>query len=72
MTLTSYLQEQRLKRLVEGLCPRCGAPVKVEHLHRRWQAPERQWLRPATSWQCGRCGFDHAEAWACPACPADD
>ena len=72
MMASGYLEEQRMAKLLAGLCPRCRASVRVEHVHRRWQAERAEWLRPATSWECPSCHYGHSEAWACPACTAGD
>ena len=69
MLLKSHLHDDQLERLLAGVCPRCRRPVAMEHHHRRWDAARATWLVPATNWQCQSCGFDHGEAWSCPACP---
>ena len=70
MLLKGHLQDQQLQCLLAGECPRCRRPVASEHRHRRWDASRQEWLAPATNWQCAACGYDHGEAWPCPACPA--
>ena len=68
--LTMHLRDRRLLALAKGACPRCGNAVAFEHRHRRWEPATAAWASPATNWDCARCGFTHAESWACPACHA--
>jgi hypothetical protein len=70
--LGTNLQEQRMARLIAGVCPSCRQGVTAEHRHRRWDAAKSDWQEPSTSWECSRCGYSHYEAWACPGCPAAD
>lgn len=69
--LSIHLSDRRLAVLVNGLCPRCGAAVDLEHSHSRWEPDQRRWLLPQTTWQCASCSYLHAEAWRCPNCPLD-
>jgi hypothetical protein len=68
-TLSTHLHELRMRELVAGVCPRCKSAVASEHRHRRWEPARREWLTPATSWQCASCGYSHSESWGCPGCP---
>jgi hypothetical protein len=70
LILSSYLQDNRTRRLAANLCPRCGGPIAVEHRHRRWDTSRSEWLAPLTAWECSACGYNHNESWACPTCPA--
>ena len=72
MVLSMHLRDRRLLALARGACPRCGAAVAPEHRHRRWDAARASWSQPSTSWDCGACGFSHAESWPCPSCPGHD
>ena len=68
MALSGHLQDVRMNRLLAGVCPRCRGLVQTEHTHRRWDNIGGRWLPAMTSWDCDACGFNHAEAWVCPAC----
>jgi hypothetical protein len=70
--LGTNLQEQRMARLIAGVCPGCRERIAVEHRHRRWDGERKGWQTPLTSWDCARCGYSHSEAWACPTCPEPD
>ena len=68
--LATHLHDNRMESLTAGLCPRCKAPIQMEHRHRQWDPGTRSWASPSTAWDCGNCSFSHAESWPCPQCPA--
>jgi ribosomal protein S27AE len=68
--LTMHLRDRRMLALAKGACPRCGGVVAFEHRHRRWQPESASWAAAAANWDCGSCGFTHAESWPCPTCPS--
>lgn len=68
--INSHLKENRYEALRGGACPHCGGVVEMEHRHRRWDPMTRSWASPVTSWLCRACGYEHAEGWQCPQCPA--
>jgi hypothetical protein len=67
--LRAQLYERRIASLLRGACPSCGAGMLPEHRHRRWEPERNEWVAPDTAWDCAHCGFNHTEAWDCPACP---
>jgi hypothetical protein len=69
LVVGTFVQDARYDRLAAGVCPRCRGAIAADHRHRRWEATRQVWLAPATTWECGACGFSHGEAWECPACP---
>jgi hypothetical protein len=69
LMLTSRFQESRVEALLRGVCPRCRAPLRNEHSHRRWDTERQRWLAPLTAWECAACGYGHEEPAPCNACP---
>jgi hypothetical protein len=67
--LTARFQETRARSLLRGVCPRCGASLRQEHSHRRWDTERERWLAPLTAWECVGCGYGHEEPAPCGACP---
>jgi hypothetical protein len=67
--LAGQLQDRRNAALVAGRCPRCGAALRNEHRHRRWDPSLQVWTTPSTTWDCDACSYGHVESWACPQCP---
>ncbi len=64
----SHIRDNQLDALTGGSCPTCKATVRMEHRHRRWDPATHAWAAPSTTWDCGRCGYSHAETWKCPQC----
>jgi hypothetical protein len=69
--LSARLQESRARSLLADACPRCEAPMRREHEHRRWDTEGERWLAPLTTWECAACGYGHAEPVPCERCPAE-
>jgi len=67
--LSMRLQESRAKALLADACPRCQAPLRREHEHRRWETERGAWLAPLTTWECAGCGYGHSEPVPCERCP---
>jgi hypothetical protein len=67
--LNARLQESRAQALIQDACPRCQALLRREHEHRRWDINGERWLAPLTTWDCGSCGYGHAEPVPCERCP---
>ncbi len=69
LVLSTFIKDQRLSLLADGVCPRCASKVSFEHRHRRWEPSQGRWQPPTTAWECSRCAYALNEAWPCPACP---
>jgi hypothetical protein len=69
VVIGGHLNDERLRRLLAGVCPSCGAAIASEHQHRRWQPERGEWLAASVVWECRACGFNHSERWTCPSCP---
>ena len=67
--LSGRLQESRAKSLLANACPRCEAPLRREHEHRRWDTQGERWLAPLTTWECAECDYGHSEPVPCERCP---
>jgi hypothetical protein len=68
VVIGGHLNDERLRRLLAGVCPSCGAAIASEHQHRRWQPERGEWLAASVVWECRACGFNHSERWTCPSC----